>query len=120
MFHRGLTAWLIFALFVANYLKAAGDDSRPSCGSQNQGQMWPDAANHDDKLLSRLVRCGELYICVRGTWRYHWEAPTVRLDQLSRHAKSSAVRPGSCEVQATSESLRPEAAASEKVDSPSE
>ena len=44
----------------------AVDDFRPVCNSQNQGQMWPEAANHDPKLMASLIRCGELLICVRG------------------------------------------------------
>jgi hypothetical protein len=45
------------------------------------------------------VRCGELFICVRGTWHYHWEAPSVRVDQLARHAKSKSASPSVCEAQ---------------------
>jgi hypothetical protein len=75
------------------------DDSRPACGSHNQGQLWPEAANHDPKVLSHLMRCGELFLCVRGTWHYHWEAPSIRLDQLARHAKPNAAKPSACEEQ---------------------
>jgi hypothetical protein len=62
--------------------------------------MWPEAANHDSKILSHFVRCGELYICVRGAWHYHWEAPSVRVDQLARGAKSKISKPSVCEVEA--------------------
>ena len=92
-----LNAWLILTIPL---LCLAGDDSRPVCSSQNQGQMWPEAANHDSKLLSRLVRCGELFICVRGNWRYHWETPTIRLDQLGHQAKSKLSKPAVCDAQA--------------------
>jgi hypothetical protein len=65
--------------------------------------MWPEAANHDRKLLAQLIRCGELVICVRANWRYHWESPSVRLDQLAKHGKSSATSSAPaapvCEVQ---------------------
>jgi hypothetical protein len=90
-------AWTILALPL---LGLDADDSRPACSPQNQGRMWPEAANHDSKLLSRLVRCGELLICVRGSWRYHWETPSVRLDQLGRGAKSKTSKPSVCGVQA--------------------
>jgi hypothetical protein len=50
--------------------------------------MWRDAANHDPKLISRLVRCGELLICVRGSWHYHWEAPSVWVDQPACEVQS--------------------------------
>ena len=97
---RLLTAWLMLAVPLAvPALPVAADDSRPACTSQNQGSMWPEAANHDPKLISRLARCGELLICVRGTWRYHWEAPSVRVDQLARHAKVKTSKPSGCEVQ---------------------
>lgn len=81
------------------------DDARPQCSSHNQGQLWPEAANHDSKLMSHLMRCGELFICVRGVWHYHWEAPSIRLDQLARHSKSKAANskpaePAVCEESA--------------------
>jgi hypothetical protein len=70
--------------------------------------MWPEAANHDPKIISRLVRCGELFICVRGSWHYHWEAPSVRLDQLGRHPNSKASKPPVCEAQSEVEAPRPD------------
>jgi hypothetical protein len=76
----------------------AADDSRPLCSSQNHGQLWPEAANHDPKVLASLMRCGELYICVHGTWHYHWEATSIRLDQLGS-AKTRASKPAACEVE---------------------
>jgi hypothetical protein len=102
---RFLNAWLILA---APFLGLAADDSRPACSSQNQGRMWPDAANHDPRLISQLVRCGELLICVRGGWHYHWEAPSVRIDQLGRQPKSKASTPPACQVQSLVESPRPD------------
>ncbi len=101
---RFLKACLILA---APLLCQPADDSRPACTSQIQGHMWPEAANHDPKLISHLLRCGELLICVRGTWHYHWEAPSVRLDQLGRGAKSSGSRPAVCDVQAVTEATPP-------------
>jgi hypothetical protein len=99
-----LKAWLILAVPLSCF---AADESRPACGSQNQGRMWPEAANHDPKLLSRLVRCGELLICVRGNWHYHWEAPSIRLDQLGRRAKSKPAAPSVCEAQAVNNEIPP-------------
>jgi hypothetical protein len=75
------------------------DDSRPQCSSHNQGRLWPEAANHDSKLMSHLMRCGELFICVRGVWHYHWEAPSIRLDQLARNKRSKAAKPTVCAEQ---------------------
>src|SRR5271169_5697313 len=91
---RFLQAWALLAIPL---LCLAADDSRPACGSHNQGRMWPEAANHDPTLLAHLVRCGELFICVRGDWHYHWEAPTVRIDQLGKRAKLIASKPSVCE-----------------------
>lgn len=73
------------------------DDARPQCNARLQGQLWPEAANHDSKLMSHLMRCGELFICVRGVWHYHWEAPSVHVDQLARHSKSKAAESKSAE-----------------------
>lgn len=86
----------------------AADDFRPVCNSQNQGQMWPEAANHDPKLMASMIRCGELLICVRGSWHYRWEAPSVRLDQLGRRAKSRASAPPACQAQFVSEAPPPD------------
>jgi hypothetical protein len=86
--------WLAIAL---PFACLAADDSRPPCGPQNHGQMWPEAANHDSKLRARLIRCGELYICVRGVWHYHWESPSVRVDQLARGGKPQVSKPSVCE-----------------------
>src|ERR1700761_2176338 len=86
---RSFKFWplLVFPLFLQSFGQAA-DDPRPICSSENHGRMWPEAANHDPKLIAHLVRCGELLVCVHGTWHYHWEAQSVRIDQLGRHAKS--------------------------------
>jgi hypothetical protein len=104
MLFRSSKAWLIPAGLLLHPLISslpclAADDARPACSSQNQGRMWPEAANHDPKLVSQFLRCGELLICVRGKWRYHWEAPSVRLDQLNRNAKTKPPKPPSCEAQ---------------------
>ncbi len=95
-------------LLVVPLLCTAADESRPACTSQNQGLMWPDAANHDPKLISQLTRCGELLLCVRGTWHYHWESPSVRFDQLGHHAKSKASKTPVCEVDAVVEVADPD------------
>jgi hypothetical protein len=89
---------LVLPLLSLPFPSIAEDDSRPACNSHNQGSMWPEAANHDRSLISRLVRCGELLICVRGNWRYHWEAASVRLDQLDRRTKTKVSKPSFCEV----------------------
>jgi hypothetical protein len=90
---------LVSAIAAIPSVSMAQDGEKPVCNSQIQGQMWPDAANHDRALISRLVRCGELLICVRGTWHYHWEAASVRLDQLGRGAKLKQTPPTGCEIQ---------------------
>jgi hypothetical protein len=69
--------------------------------------MWPEAANRDAKLFSRLVRCGELFLCVHGNWRYHWETPSIRVDQLARHVKSDTAKHAACEVQSAVDVSRP-------------
>ena len=103
--HRLLAAWLAGA---ASCLCLAADDIRPVCSSAIQGRMWPEAANHDPKLISRLARCGELFICVRGTWRYHWESPSVRVEQLSHHAKSKSSDPPVCQAQSAVRTEKPD------------
>ena len=105
MLFRCLRTW-----FIAVYplLCLAADDLRPVCSSQNQGQLWPEAANHDPKLLASAMHCGELLICVHGTWHYHWETPSIRVDQLVRRAKSKPAKPAVCEVQSASDASAPE------------
>jgi hypothetical protein len=90
---------LAISVLSAALCPAAEDDSRPVCTSQIHGHMWPEAANNDPKLLAHLIRCAELFICVRGSWHYHWETPSVRIDQLGRRAKSKpSSTPPVCEV----------------------
>jgi|SRR5271170_7615812 len=98
-------------LILAVPLLCFADDSRPVCSSQNHGQMWPEAANHDRKLMASLIRCGELVICVRGTWHYQWQAPSVRYDQLGRHEKLENPKSPACEAPSLSEASRPDGAA---------
>jgi hypothetical protein len=64
----------------------AAKPERPACTSANQGELWPPEANQDRKLASKLARCGELAMCTRTIWRYHWDSLTVRADQLSPRA----------------------------------
>jgi hypothetical protein len=104
MLFRWVCGWLLLAV---PCLCLAAEDPRPACSSQNQGRMWPEAANRDAKLFSRLVRCGELFLCVHGNWRYHWETPSIRLDQLARHDKQNIPKPTVCEVQSTVDVSRP-------------
>jgi hypothetical protein len=89
------------AFVTFSFLCLAADDLKPECNRQNHGRMWPEAANHDLKLMTQLSHCGELQICGRGVWRYHWQSPTVRLDQL--RGGSKLPKPAGCEerVEAT-------------------
>jgi hypothetical protein len=66
--------------------------------------MWPAAANRDRSVISRLARCGELLICVRGIWHYHWEPASVTIEQLTNEhlTKKPAEKPSTpavCNVQ---------------------
>ena len=90
--------WLGTCLLVAASagLCLAADASRPRCNKKTAGQMWPDAANHDQQLQARLARCGELQMCVREAWRYRWELLTVRIDQLP--GGSGLGKPAACEI----------------------
>ncbi len=109
--HGFLKIWPVLAF---PWLCLAADDSRPACNSENHGRMWPEAANHDPQLL---VRCGDLLICVRGTWHYRWEAPTVRVDQLARQLgkvtgpKSKVPKPSVCEIPSVVRAAGPDQAA---------
>lgn len=108
---RFLWAWLAVAM---PFVCLAADDARPACSSQNQGSMWPAAANHDPKLMKRLIQCGQLLICVRGAWRYHWESPSVRVDQLLHHGKSKSSAPAVCQAEALAETPVADPSAPEK------
>lgn len=112
MSFRHCRAWfLVLPLLSGPAFLQAQDDPRPVCNSKTQGRLWPEAANTDRRLISHLVRCGELQICVRGTWHYRWESASVRLDQLGRPGKSKPQTPAGCEIQAiTGDNARPEPA----------
>ena len=51
--------------------------SKPHCTKVTQGQMWPDAANHDRRALQLLARSGTLEMCVASTWGYKWQHLSV-------------------------------------------
>ncbi len=93
-----LARWLgtVLLLGASTFLCLAEDAPRPRCNSENVGEMWPDAANHDPKALVRLARCGELQMCVRNGKKFRWEALTVRIDQLGGGSKNG--QPSGCEV----------------------
>jgi hypothetical protein len=91
-----------------SFLCAAADNPKPACTKQTLGQMWPAAANRDPVFRSKLSRCGELEVCVRGVWRYRWERLTVRLDQL--HGASRIKKPAVCEAIAEPAGKSPEKA----------
>lgn len=81
-------------LFVsANF---AGGDEKPACNASTKGLFWPEAANRDSKLRQKASRCGELEVCARGQWHFHWQSLTVRLDQL--RGGSQLAKPAGCEV----------------------
>ena len=96
MFLRPLGTCVVLA--ASGLLCFGADTQRPACNAQTSGRMWPEAANRDHKIVSKLARCGDLLICTRGVWRYHWEPLTVRVDQLRHGSKSK--RPAGCEVTA--------------------
>lgn len=72
----GLTASLLLAVSLAS----ASLDVKPprsACNKQTQGRYWPEPANDDRKLAGRLMRSGDLQMCMRGFFRYNWEPLTV-------------------------------------------
>ena len=95
MLFQVLKTWPLLA--VVGTLCLAADISKPACNAQNYGRMWPDAANHNPKMLTKLSQCGELEICTRPGVRYRWESLTVRVDQL-RRGKKKLDKPARCEA----------------------
>lgn len=92
MFLSFLKVWMLAAALGGISIPEAG---KPACNAENLGRMWPDAANNDRRLFTKLARCGALQVCTRQVWRYRWESPTVTLDQLREGA--TPARPGACE-----------------------
>ena len=74
----------------------ASDDTKTTCDATSAGLLWPEAANHDFQLRKKYSRCGELEVCTRGRWHFHWQSVTVRLDQL--RGGSQFAKPAGCEV----------------------
>ncbi len=87
---------MVLILAAGSFVCAAAEDSRPACNAVNLGRLWPESANHDPKLRKKMARCGELELCTRGIWRYHWESLTVRLDQLPGGFKLA--KPAGCDA----------------------
>lgn len=99
MSFRSCRAWiLVLPLFTIPVMSWAEDGERPVCRAETQGLMWPDVANRDRATIASLAHCGELLLCVRGIWRYHWESASVTLDQLSKRSKTKYAKPSDCEV----------------------
>ena len=80
----------------ASLLCLASGELKPVCDADTNGQFWPEAANHDSKLLKKFSRCGELEVCRHGRRRYRWESMTVRIDQL--RGGSQLPKPAGCEA----------------------
>jgi hypothetical protein len=95
MFFQVLKTWPL--LTAVSTLCLADDISKPACNAQNYGRMWPDAANHNPKLMTKLSQCGELQFCSHRGRRYRWESLTVRVDQLWRGKEKLAI-PARCEA----------------------
>ena len=95
MFFHVLKTWPLMA--AASALCLAADISKPACNAQNYGRMWPDAANDNPKMMTKLSQCGELQICSHRGTRYRWVSLTVRVDQLWRGKKNLAA-PARCEA----------------------
>jgi len=83
-------------LAAAGVLSTAAEESKPACTAATLGQLWPDAANRDPKIRNKMAHCGELELCTRSVWRYHWRSLTVRLDQL--RGGSALAKPAGCEA----------------------
>ena len=92
MFLSFLKVWMLAAASGGISIPEAG---RPACNAETLGRMWPDAANYDPRLFTKLARCGALQVCTRQVWRYRWESPTVTVGQLREGATSA--KPGACE-----------------------
>jgi hypothetical protein len=75
---------------------AASEDSKPACDAETAGQLWPEAANHDSKLLKKFSRCGELELCTLTKRHYHWQLITVRIGQL--RGGSALSKPADCDA----------------------
>jgi hypothetical protein len=101
---------IVLTVAAADLVCLGADDPKPACTERLAGQLWPEAANRDPLLRKKMARCGELEMCTRGLWRYHWEALTVRLDQL--RGGSQLHKPAGCEQTAeTSLEANPRTAA---------
>jgi len=88
--------WMAVCILLGATAAIAADPSRPACNKSNAGKLWPEAANHDHKALTKLAHCGELQMCIRDVWHYKWDSLTVRVDQL--RGGSHFAKPAGCEV----------------------
>lgn len=52
---------------------ALAAEAPPRCGQQLRGTLWPARANDSRDARRQALACGELRICTRGLWRFHWE-----------------------------------------------
>jgi hypothetical protein len=95
MFVRALKTLTLVA--AASITGLAADSPKPACNTQNYGRLWPEAANDNPRLVTKLTQCGELQICNRSGWHYRWASLAVRVDQLKR-GKKKPPRTAACEA----------------------
>jgi hypothetical protein len=58
----------------------AAEREKPRCTAANQGEFWPEQANHDARIRRAAAQSGELEICSAyavWTWRYRWQRATI-------------------------------------------
>ncbi len=87
---------IVSVLMVAVTLAAccfAREDEKPRCTAKLRGQFWPEQANSDPGLVSRLIRTGQLEICTVRVWRHRWEPLTVTVSQLAKESGPKAEGP---------------------------
>ena len=72
------------ALIFSVLLVSNPANPRPVCSASNRGMMWPAQANADSRLAIKLSRTGDLQICIKGPWKYHWHTPAIHWQDLRK------------------------------------
>jgi hypothetical protein len=75
---------LIEALSFSLLFFSNAGNLRPACSAETRGLMWPAQANADARLAVKLSRTGDLQICLKGPWKYHWHSPAIHWQDLRK------------------------------------
>ncbi len=87
MVYRIILQAIVLALAAGFSCEAKSDTTRPVCDGGQAGRIWSSSVKPEGKNREGN-QSGDLQVCARGVYRYHWQALTVSYQELLRAAQS--------------------------------